>query len=338
MILKFFRTNQPIVLFIMPLIALILWGSNYFAMPHNAIGKPELNTQIRFLSPLLKMLLGENILSYIHGFLLGLSFLIIQSYLFNGLINKHEVFSKFTNLPVIIYLFIAFFLMYPVLFSGVIVANTFLLMAINTNYQLYRQYTAKDKAFNIGLLIGISILFFLPYALLIPAFFASITLMKPFNWREWVLLLMGVLFIQLMFVFFAFLININIHTMYVAELINATPHSVTPAYNYLRNSLIYIYYLLFFISIFAFIFYLIGIGYTGTRERRMRFCALWLLLTQLLIFTYSVYTQLWLLFLPVLIIPFSFLYTHLYLNTTYKRFFDLLLYIAACGFIILRIV
>jgi hypothetical protein len=322
----------------MPLILFVIWIFNYPALTKLHPDPATLNEQLYYLSPMLKIITGNYLFNYLQVTTLGFIMVVIQAYIFNNLINKHEVFAKFTNLSVIIYALFAFLFTYPVMFSGVVVANTFLLLAIQSSFSLYRQYTAKDTCFNIGILLGISALFFKPYLFFLPVFLIVMALMKSFNWREWILFLSGAFLMHYLYFFIPIILQTVTLANHTLDLMPLLQYNPTLNNVFDNNNLMYIFYILLVLHICSFVFYLMGVGYISVHERRIRYAILWLLLPAIILWIQAIYLQQWALITPVLLVPLAFIHTQLYLNTSYKWIFDTLLLIAVAGIIIGRIV
>ncbi|MGZ4034428.1 MAG: DUF6427 family protein, partial [Bacteroidia bacterium] len=79
------------------------------------------------------------------------------------------------------------------LLSPPLFANLFILFAINKLLSSYRKDNAFSQAFDAGLLISVATLFYFPYIVFLPLLGVSLIIMRPFNWREWVISFLGVL-------------------------------------------------------------------------------------------------------------------------------------------------
>lgn len=63
----------------------------------------------------------------------------------------------------------------------------FTLWAMRRVWAVQGDRSALGAVFDAGLLLGLASLFFLPYAFLVAVLWASISVMRPFNWREYLL-------------------------------------------------------------------------------------------------------------------------------------------------------
>lgn len=78
-------------------------------------------------------------------------------------------------------------------FHPLIPANFFLMLGLNQLISSYRKDKAFSDAFDTGLLISISSLFYFPNILFFPLIGVGFLLLRPFNWREWFISFLGVL-------------------------------------------------------------------------------------------------------------------------------------------------
>lgn len=77
--------------------------------------------------------------------------------------------------------------------SPALLDNTFVIILVSQIVRLYSTHNPKTLIFNIGLVIGISIMLYHPSALLIPVAFCAILMLRPFVMNEWVILPMGII-------------------------------------------------------------------------------------------------------------------------------------------------
>ena len=118
---------------------------------------------------------------------------ILEAFRLNYLFTDHRMYSKQNNLVAMVY----------ILLSGVFSEWSNITPALLDNFlviwlfakivRLYANPNPKTLLFNIGLIIGISILLYQPSALLILVAFFAVMVVRPFAIREWLVLLMGVI-------------------------------------------------------------------------------------------------------------------------------------------------
>jgi len=120
------------------------------------------------------------------GALLGWLLHFSQAIHLNLVLNKHDVHFKKSWLPALIYAMLAglippFLSLHPALF-----ATTFLIFALDMMFGFYKNREALSILFHTGFLLGLASLFYLPTVVLFVFFFLSLTILRPFSWREWV--------------------------------------------------------------------------------------------------------------------------------------------------------
>jgi MFS family permease len=103
------------------------------------------------------------------------------------------MFQHVSYLPGFTYIILtALFPYWDVISSG-LVANSLVIWILVKLLRLYDQNQPKSLEFNIGLILGISILLYSPIAILIPVVLFALTIIRPFKLAEWLVLLMGIL-------------------------------------------------------------------------------------------------------------------------------------------------
>ncbi|MGE0635242.1 MAG: DUF6427 family protein [Bacteroidia bacterium] len=184
MFIRFFKTNQPASLIALPLFAVLLWlvswiqpqvSSGVFAMPF-----------FQFFS----FLSSVPVLSELVAFALVLT----QSFYLNYIINKHDLREsrERTNFLTALFgilllsLFPAFRTLLPQHFSAI-----FLLLLLDRVFDSYRKDSAFSNCFDAGFFASIASLFYLPSAVFFFLVWAGFVVLRPFNWREWVISFLG---------------------------------------------------------------------------------------------------------------------------------------------------
>ena len=130
-----------------------------------------------------------------------------QAIRLNILLSKFKMFQQISYLPAFTYIILTgIFPFWDVISSG-LVANSLVIWILVKLLRLYDQTQPKTLEFNIGLIVGISILLYEPIAILIPVILFALVIIRPFKLSEWLVLLMGVL-LPFYFIFtFVFLTN-----------------------------------------------------------------------------------------------------------------------------------
>lgn len=182
--LCFFRTYQPLALFILPVIGVLLWLPALLA-------PPALSAE--HAMPLYELAAGWLAdwppAAAVSGLLLAVG----GAFLLNYIITAHEVLARPSYLTALFYLILVsctpqMLTLHPLLFS-----NIFIMLAVHNLFSSYRRDTAFGPAFDAGFLISLATLFYLPSIVIFPVIWVGLTVLRPFIWREWVISLFGLI-------------------------------------------------------------------------------------------------------------------------------------------------
>ena len=125
--------------------------------------------------------------------LLALILVLIQALLVNVIVAKYRMARSVSLYPGVFYILIAS--SFPVFLhlSPLLLANTFLLLAIYELYNTYKKYSSAGELYNIGLWIGIAALFYYSMLVFLLAAIVGFTIVRSFKLKEMMMLLLGVL-------------------------------------------------------------------------------------------------------------------------------------------------
>jgi hypothetical protein len=129
------------------------------------------------------------LLSKILGGLLVLS----NAFLINWVFNTNEFYERNTYIPALLYVVLMSF--YHSLYSidGLLIAHTFLILLLVKLYQLGQNSDARKTIFNGAIFAGIAATFHPPLFVLLPLLITMVLIIRPFVFREFILLIMGIL-------------------------------------------------------------------------------------------------------------------------------------------------
>ncbi|MFY9309213.1 MAG: DUF6427 family protein [Bacteroidia bacterium] len=212
MLIRFFKNNSPSAFIILPLFALFFWVPGFFAA-HDAFdfGMP-------FYTAVIKWFSGSGGIASFVAYVL----VIAQAFLLNYIVNENEVLSKPSFLPALLYIVFmssdtAQLTLYPLLF-----ANLFILLAIHKLVSSYRKDTAFSNSFDAAFLLSVASLFYFPCVVFFPVLYVGFILFRPFNWREWVIALIGIV-VPFTFVFTYFFWNDMLGSLWSIQLFYPNP-------------------------------------------------------------------------------------------------------------------
>ncbi|MBK9190111.1 MAG: hypothetical protein IPM77_00700 [Crocinitomicaceae bacterium] len=125
------------------------------------------------------------------NFLLAGAFISLNAHQLNNVFNRNTFFSKDSFLPGFIYV-TGLITFNQLEFSPLLIGHTFIIGAFAALLQLKRQEPAKNQVFIGSFLIGMAIVFSPMQLTLALLPWISLIIIRPFNWREWIIALIGI--------------------------------------------------------------------------------------------------------------------------------------------------
>lgn len=184
MVISPVRQHSPIALVIIPLLAIVLWIPAFInpLLPVEQVTMPLYSFADSFFR------------SHVYVSLtIGLLLLLTEAFLLNFVLQAHQVIIKKNWLPAL--LVVVFGSCSPGLlwpgpqqFAGLL-----MIMVLHMLMSTYRQDKSFGSVFNCGLLIGLAAQIYLPSLVFFIFGIIAIIILRPFIWREWVMLILGVL-------------------------------------------------------------------------------------------------------------------------------------------------
>lgn len=185
MLIRFYKSSQPVALFTIPIVSGLLCAGAYF---FNSNFFPDVNFPMPFwlivsAIPFFKLPLTTLVLLWI--------LISFQGIYLNRIIIKQEVLYKPSNLPGFIYVCVAGLLPAFIGFHPVIFVNTIMLFVADKILRLYKHVSPLTINYDIGLWISVASFFYLPSIAFALFFFISLSILRPFIWREWITATLG---------------------------------------------------------------------------------------------------------------------------------------------------
>lgn len=134
---------------------------------------------------------------------------ISQALRLNVLLSQLKMFQQISYLPAFVYVLLTATFPYWGVISSGLVANSLVIWILLKLLKLYDQNKPQTIEFNIGLIVGVSILLYEPIAILIPVVFFALTIIRPFKLTEWLVLLMGIILPFYLLFAFVFLFQVE---------------------------------------------------------------------------------------------------------------------------------
>ncbi|MEZ5015648.1 MAG: DUF6427 family protein [Flavipsychrobacter sp.] len=139
--------------------------------------------------------------------LLAIIMLFGQAIYLNAIAIRHKLYGKQTYYVAFLYLSLTS--LYPAFnyFSEVLLANWFIISALNIILNIHQTSKPRSGIFNIGFLISMAAILHAPSVFLFLLVFVSVSLLRRFNPSEWLVGLVGYLTPIYFFVTFLYLFN-----------------------------------------------------------------------------------------------------------------------------------
>jgi hypothetical protein len=115
----------------------------------------------------------------------------LGAFFINFLTIQQEISSKTNYLPAFFYIMFAFSASTKNIIEPILVANLFILPSLYFLINSYRQDYALSEFFKAGVFMGLASFFCIHYIVVFPLSLLSLIILRPFNWREWSVLLIG---------------------------------------------------------------------------------------------------------------------------------------------------
>ncbi len=181
-VLQIFRTNQPLVLLLVILMAAVLRASGLL-LP----SQPDYQAGY-FLSEFVFDLIGTN---NILAWSLALLLVVFQSVYINAFMNNYRMMREINYMPGAIYAVLVSSIPDFIYLSPVLMAQTFVIIAAEQIFNIYRKPDASKSIYNIGFWLGVAGLFYYPAVFLFLGGFIGLSTMRAFRLNEYVIMIVG---------------------------------------------------------------------------------------------------------------------------------------------------
>ncbi|MES2761029.1 MAG: DUF6427 family protein [Bacteroidota bacterium] len=204
--------------------------------------------------------------------------ILLGAFFVNFLVVEQEITSKTNYLPAFFYILFAFSATTKSTVEPILVANLFILPALYFLINSYRKDFALAEFFKSGIFTGLASFFCIHYIVIFPLSFMALIILRPFNWREWTIMLIGLLTPLYIYVSICYLKTNDAFAVF---------GMIREATSSLQRLVISEYYIAFILmAILTFIFALIhymGKGFGGkVKTKKTKYILLWMLLLSLL--------------------------------------------------------
>lgn len=187
MISRVLKSNQPFVIVLTILFGVGLWLYSFLEPVPMSIPSDEL--KMPFYVILSDFFSYKSFASIVFAFLL----LLLQAFLLVQFNKKYILINYRTYLPAFFYILIASSFVQLQRLNPVGIGIIFIFIAIDFIYGTYRSEYTLSRLYLAGFFVSIASLFWAPFAALFLIIWVSLTILRPFIGREWVVSLLGFL-------------------------------------------------------------------------------------------------------------------------------------------------
>ena len=183
--IKLFRVLNPLNIFWLAVFLIIL--------RINFIAHLPAHIEFTFLEPFAHSLIPisyENAFSSISNLLAAAVLVFIQALWLNQLINKYNLLGKPTFLPALMFITASSMFVPFLILSPPLICNFLVILMIDKLLNFYKNESAKTTAYDLGMIVGVGTLIYFPFIYMFLAVWMALVIFRPFNWREWVSVLM----------------------------------------------------------------------------------------------------------------------------------------------------
>lgn len=184
MLLKLFKSNQPYVLFLIPLLGVVLWVPSLFLNSNSGVDVGNTTFAYNWLFNLLNF-------SPIVPTIFALLLLIVESFLLIRLNFNFIFIENKTYLPSVIFLLIGSIISSYQALHPLLIGNLFLLLAINRAFIIDKKRNALKRYFESGFFLGLGAIFYPNLYVFIFIIWLTLIVLRTFNWREWLVSIIG---------------------------------------------------------------------------------------------------------------------------------------------------
>lgn len=216
--------------------------------------------------------------SFIVNQIITLIVVLLGALFVNFLVIEQEITSKTNYLPAFFYILFSFSATTKSAVEPILVANLFVIPALYFLINSYRKDYALMDVFKSGIFMGLASFFCIHYISAFPLMFIALFILRPFNWREWSIMFIGLVTPLYIYVSICYLTTNDAFVVF--EMIKEATSS-------LQKLIISEYYLAFILMsgltlVFA-LFHYFSKGFGGkVKTQKTKYVLLWMLLFCLL--------------------------------------------------------
>ena len=178
--INLFKTLNPLNILWLAFILFALRAGYLFTAPTH-IEPP-------FTLPLAKLLFiqANYPVSSAFNIMLAAAIVFVQALLLNHLVNHFNLLGKPTFLPALMYVTLSGLFTPFLVLSPALICNFLVIWMLFKLFNFYKSKDSKSSAFDLGMIVAVGSLIYLPFVYLFLIIWIALIIFKPFNWREWV--------------------------------------------------------------------------------------------------------------------------------------------------------
>ena len=304
MLLRLFKSNSIGIIFLLPVLAVILWSDIFMQNRENFVPLPYSMPAYSFI---MKYLSNE-ILSGV----IALILITLQAFYLMYINKVYNFISKRTYLTSLIFVLISSAFLNLHYLHPAIIANIFILLTIVEVFDSYKKPRVFSASFNSGFLIAIAGLFYINANFFIIFVFLGLLVLHTFNWREWFAVILGFITPYLITIFLYYL-NGNLQDLEIilnAIINHNSPKLIWPISYYLFSLVLSL------IGIFSVI--KLSTSYSNNKISTRNYFFLFTLLIVLIISIFIIIPFASIELIVIIAIPVSYLLSNYYLSESNK--------------------
>ncbi len=177
-----FRNDRPVGIIALLVLLGVLWTPSFLA--------PRAPLQVEAM-PLMSLVLALTTSAAWVAPLLSLLFTLAIALLVDGMVNANELLDRRTHLPALLLPLLICTGPTGMLLGPAMVGMPFVLLALHRVFGMAGRPRVHARLFDAGLLLGLAGLCHLPYVFLLVVLWATVSVTRSFQWREYVIPTLG---------------------------------------------------------------------------------------------------------------------------------------------------
>jgi hypothetical protein len=175
--INFFKSLNPFNILWLAVVLFALRAGYLYNIP----GK----TEFAFADPFARLLISTpSAMDPVVNVLLAAIVVFVQALLISHLVNHYNLLGKPTFLPALMYIVVSGLFKSFLVLSPVLLCNFLVIWMLFKLLSFYKSNDAKSAAYDLGLMVALGSILYLPFIYFFLAIWIGLIIFKPFNWRE----------------------------------------------------------------------------------------------------------------------------------------------------------